>query len=125
MIRNVSCLFFLNHFSNFFQMRHTMNLRTTIVTVIIAGSVTYLFSLVSPVEGKGGSKGSGSRPGGSRPGGSRPGGSRPGSSRPTNSKPSYTPSKGVSSKGFGAKKVVAFAAGAYIGGKVAKKVNVN
>ena len=120
MIRNVSCLFFLNHFSNFFQMRHTMNLRTTIVTVIIAGSVTYLFSLVSPVEGKGGSKGSGSRPGGSRPGGSRPG-----SSRPTNSKPSYTPSKGVSSKGFGTKKVVAFAAGAYIGGKVAKKVNVN
>jgi len=89
-----------------------MNLRSIIVTVIIAGSVTYLFSLVPPVEGKGGSKGSGSRPGGSRPG----------SSRPTNSKPSYTPSKGVSSKGFGAKKVVAFAAGAYIGGKVAKKI---
>ena len=120
MIRNVSCLFFLNHFSNFFQMRHTMNLRSFIVTVIIAGSVTYLFSLVPPVDGKGGSKGSGSRPGGSRPGGSRPG-----SSRPTNSKPSYTPSKGVSSKGFGTKKVVAFAAGAYIGGKVAKKVNDN
>ena len=120
MIRNVSCLFFLNHFSNFFQLRHTMNLRSIIVTVINAGSVTYLFSLVPPVESKGGSKGSGSRPGGSRPGGSRPG-----SSRPTNSKPSYTPSKGVSSKGFGAKKVVAFAAGAYIGGKVAKKVNVN
>ena len=96
-----------------------MNLRSISLSIIIASFVTFLLSLAPPVESKRG-KGSGSRPGGSRPGGSRPGGSRP-----TNSKPSYTPSKGVSSKGFGAKKVVAFAAGAYIGGKVAKKVNVN
>ena len=89
-----------------------MNLRSILVSIIIATFVTFLFSLVPPVESKGGSKGSGSRPGVYRPGGSRP----------TNSKPSYTPSKGISSKGFGAKKVVAFAAGAYIGGKVAKKV---
>ena len=101
-----------------------MNLRSILLSIIIASIVTFLLSLAPPVESKRG-KGSGSRPGGSRPGGSRPGGSRPGGSRPTNSKPSYTPSKGVSSKGFGAKKVVAVAAGAYIGGKVAKKVNVN
>ena len=98
-----------------------MNLRSILVSIIIAGFVTFLFSLVPPVESKRkGSSGSGSRPGISRPGGSRPGGSRP-----TYSKPSYTPTKGVSSKGFGAKKVVAFGAGAYVGGKVAKKVNVN
>ena len=89
-------------------MRHNMKLRSILVSIILAGFVTFLFSLVPTVESKGG-KGSGSRPRGSRP---------------TNTKPSYTPSKGISSKGFGAKKVVAFAAGAYIGGKVAKKVNV-
>ena len=91
-----------------------MNLRSISLSIIIASFVTFLFSLAPLIESKGG-RGSGSRPGGSRPGGSRP----------TNSKPSYTPSKGVSSKGFGAKKVVAVAAGAYIGGKVVKKVNVN
>ena len=76
------------------------------------GFVTFLISLIPEVESKGG--GSGSRPGGGRPGVVRP------------VKPPYTPYKPKSSsKSFGPKKVVAFAAGAYVGGKVAQKVTVN
>ena len=100
-------VFFLMRLSNFFILTHKMNLKSFLIPLAVTISGIFFFSIVHQVESKGGSFGG-----------------RPGSgSRPTLGKPSYKPTSGVSSKGFGAKKVVAFAAGAYVGGKVAKKVN--
>jgi len=75
-----------------------MNLKSFLIplTVTIAGILC--LSFVHQVETKGGG-GFGGRPGGSRP---------------TLGKPPYKATSGASSKGFGAKKVVAFAAGAFL-----------
>ena len=95
-----------------------MYLKSILLSSFVCSTAILLITLVHQVDSKGGGR-PGSRPGGS---GSRPGGS---GSRPVISKPPYKPSGGSSSKGFGTKKVIAVAAGAYIGGKAVKKVNEN
>ena len=86
-----------------------MHLNSILLSLFVCSVAILIISFVPQVDSKGGG----------RPG-SRPGGS---GSRPVISKPPYKPVGGSSSKGFGTKKVIAVAAGAYIGGKVAKKVN--
>ena len=86
-----------------------MYLKSLSFSLLVCSVGILVITLVHRVDGKGGG----------RPG-SRPGGS---GSRPVISKPPYKPVGGSSSKGFGTKKVIAVAAGAYIGGKVAKKVD--
>ena len=86
----------------------TMNFKSLLIPLVVTIAGILCLSFVHQVESKGGGFGG-----------------RPGGSRPTLGKPPYKATSGVSSKGFGAKKVVAFAAGAYVGGKVAKKVNMS
>ena len=83
-----------------------MSVKSALITFAIATTGSLLLPFTHQVEGKGSSSGGGSRPG----------------SRPSYANPSYRPTSGSSSKSFGAKKVAAFAAGAYVGGKVATKV---
>ena len=81
-----------------------MNLKSILMSIIVFGFATFLSLLVSPAASKG--DGYGTRRPMIRPG-----------------IPAYKSSLDVSSKTFGPEKVVAFAAGAYVGGKVANKVN--
>ena len=87
-----------------------MNLKSMLVSIINCGFATFLFLLVSPAENKSRDRGGGGLPGGNRP---------------TILKPLNKSIIDVSRKAFDSKEVVAFPAGAYVGGKIVNKVNFN
>ena len=82
-----------------------MNSKSALMCIIVFGFATFLSLLVSPVESK--SPGHGNRPVGNQ----------------QFQELTYRPPLDVSRKTFGSEKVVAFAAGAYVGGKVVSEVN--